>query len=243
MSDDRIGTGQTLDIAAKLSALKEKRGYLLPHHGLMAITSDKLLAAYDAAYTALALDMRVLNAHDREFVWLAILIATDEALASHHIPKFRNAGGSNAEIDAIIRLTAWASGARAYGFVSRHWLEHLPGFNVDAAYRDAITSLASGCEQRLAIMAVGAVHAARGDFDLLKRLIPLAYASGVPEPELAEALSLMMFPGSVPYFVEAARVWLDLIRAGEVDPSPAFAAWAALDGQGGYDEASRSGKR
>ncbi len=238
MSDESNGTGQAFDIGARLEALKAKRGYLLPHHGLMAVTSEKLLAAYDAAYTALALDMRVLNVHDREFVWLAILIATDEALATHHIPKFQKAGGSDAELAAILRLTAWAAGGTAYGFVDHHWLGHLPGFDIDRAYRDALASLAAGCETRLAVLAVGAVHAAKGDFEQLKRLIPLAYDSAVPEPELAEALSLMMFPGSVPYFVEAARVWLDLIRAGRVQPSPAFAAWAALDGQGGYDEAS-----
>lgn len=243
MSDDRNGTAAGGDIGAKLAALKAKRGYLLPHHGLLAVTSDRLLEAYDAAYTALALDMRVLSVHDREFVWLAILIATDEALATHHIPKFRNAGGSDAEIAAILRLTAWAMGGRAYGFVDRHWLEHLPGLDLDAAYRDAVIRLAEGCELRLALMAVAAVHAACGDFDLLKKAIPLAYDRQVPEPELAEAVSLVMFPGSVPYFVEAARVWLDLIRAGTVTPSPAFAAWARLDGQGGYDEASGVGKR
>jgi hypothetical protein len=56
--------------------------------------------------------------------------------------------------------------------------------------------------------------------------------------ELAEALSLVMFPGSVPRFVEAAGVWLELIRAGRISPSSAFAAWARLEGQGGFDEAS-----
>ncbi|MCO4055020.1 MAG: hypothetical protein HEQ16_13425 [Bosea sp.] len=238
MEDRKDGTGTTRDIATKLAALKAKRGYLLPHHGLMAVTSERLLEAYDATYTALALDMRVLNVHDREFVWLAVLIATDEALATHHIPKFRNAGGSDAEIAAILRITAWAVGARAYAFVGRHWLDHLPGFDLDAAYRAAVPKLAGDCDMRLAVMALAAVHAANGDFDLLGRAIVLAYDAGVPEPELAEALSLMMFPGSVPYFVEAARVWLDLIRAGKVSPSPDFAAWAQLEGQGGYDEAS-----
>lgn len=91
---------------------------------------------------------------------------------------------------------------------------------------------------RLAVMALAAVHAASGDFDLLGKAILMAYDHGIPELELAEALSLMMFPGSIPYFVEAARVWLDLIRAGKVSPSPDFAAWARLEGQGGYDEAS-----
>jgi hypothetical protein len=48
----------------------------------------------------------------------------------------------------------------------------------------------------------------------------------------------MMFPGSVPHYVEAAKVWMNLIREGQVQASPAFAAWARMSGQGGYDEAS-----
>ena len=61
--------------------------------------------------------------------------------------------------------------------------------------------------------------------------------AGIDERELAEALSLMMFPGSVPYFVEAAGIWRELILAGDVEASPAFRAWAEVSGQGGYDEA------
>lgn len=231
------------DIAARLEAVKAKRGYLLPHHGLLAVTSQKLLEAYDQAYTALALDMKFLNVHDREFVWLAILIATDEALATHHIPKFRADGGTDAELAAILRLTAWAKGGVAYSFVNDHWLEHLPGFDIDSAYRDAVRILAQGAELRLALMAVACVHAACGRFELLRRAIPMAYDADVPELHLAEALSIVMFPGSVPYYVEAARVWMELIREGKVRPSPAFAAWAAMDGQGGFDEAAKkSGK-
>lgn len=220
------------DIEARLRAVREKRGYLLPHHGLLAITSPRMLDAYDHAYTELALAPRVLDAHDREFVWLAILIATDEALATHHIAKFLAAGGTIAEVEAVLRLTAWAMGGRAYGFVGEHWLPHLPGLDLDAAYANAMPGAG-----RLAIMAAAAVHACLADWAQLRRSIRLAYAQVVPEVELAEALSLVMFPGSVPRFVEAARVWLELIREGVVAPGPDFAAWAALQGQGGFDEA------
>jgi len=230
MPDDR-------DIAARLQAVKAKRGYLLPHHGLLAITSERMLEAYDQAYTALALEPRVLSVHDREFVWLAILIATDEALATHHIPKFRAGGGTDGEIAAVLRLTAFALGARAYDFVAAHWAPHLPTIDVEAAYASGLTANAEGATPRLAVLAAAAVHAARADHGRLRAAIRRAYAEGVTEADLAEALSLVMFPGSVPYFVEAARVWLELIRSGEVTPSPAFAAWAGLDGQGGYDEA------
>ena len=60
----------------------------------------------------------------------------------------------------------------------------------------------------------------------------------VDEFQLAEALSLMMLPGSVPNFARAADTWLNLIRAGAVEASNEFRAWAGLGGQGGYDEAA-----
>ena len=89
----------------------------------------------------------------------------------------------------------------------------------------------------------GPAMAARGDWveqltvaqwDELALHIRGAYDAGVPEAELAEALSLAMFPGSVPHFVEAARVWRDLVRAGDVPASETFRRWAAID-QGGFD--------
>lgn len=236
-----MASSDNAEIAARLQAVRAKRGYLLPHHGLLAITSPAMLAAYDNAYTELALAPRILSAHDREFVWLAILIAADEALATHHIAKFLAAGGTMAEVETVLRLTAWALGARAYGFVHAHWLPHLAGFDVAPAYAAALSANAGAVPPRLAIPAVAAVHAVKGEWFLLERAIIEAYGRNVPEMELAEALSLVMFPGSVPRFVEAAGVWLGLIRDGRVTPSPAFAAWAALEGQGGFDEAARKG--
>jgi alkylhydroperoxidase/carboxymuconolactone decarboxylase family protein YurZ len=225
-------------LEARLSAVKARRGYLLPHHGLMALTSPRLLDAYDQAYAALALDQRLLSVHDRECVWLAILIATDEAAATHHVPKLLAAGGTLATVEAVLGLTAWAAGGPGYLFVARWWAPHLDGFDLTRAYGDALARVSAGIEPRIAAMCAAATHAARGDFELLRQAIPLAYRLNVPEAELAEALSLVMFPGSVPYFVETARVWLELIREGAVQPGPAFAAWARLQGQGGYDEAS-----
>ncbi|MBU6378271.1 MAG: carboxymuconolactone decarboxylase family protein [Gammaproteobacteria bacterium] len=225
-------------IRERLAAVKAKRGYLLPHHGLMAVSSERLLNAYDQAYAALALEHKVLSVHDREVVWLAVLIATDEAIASHHIPKFMSDGGTMAEFEAIARLAAFAMGARGYVFLHEHWRAHLSGFDAAQAYRDGLLAAARPLSPRLTWLAVAPLHAARGDFTLVGHAITAAYAAGVPEAELAEALSIMMFPGSVPRFVEAAKVWLDLIRAGTVTPSAAFQAWADLDGQGGYDEAS-----
>ncbi|UCE30493.1 MAG: hypothetical protein JSW68_10530 [Burkholderiales bacterium] len=239
---DRAGgrNGDNDSVEARLAQVKAKRGFLLPHHGLLAVLSERLLETYDAAYTALALEHKVLSVRDRETVWLGVLIATDEALATHHIPKYLSDGGDVGEFAAICRLAAAAIGAHAYEFVADHWLPHLPGFDAERAYRGAIEAAFAPLAPRIAWPTVCAIHAARADFRLLRWSLLAAYEAGVPEPELAEAVSIMMFPGSVPRFVEAAGVWLGLIREGRVRPSPAFAAWARVEGQGGYDEASQA---
>lgn len=226
------------DLKRLLDEARKKRGYLLPHHGLLALASPDLLAAYDRAYTVLALEPRVLSAHDREFVWLAILIATDEALATHHIAKFRDGGGTDVEIEAILALAALALGVRAYRFVGQHWSAHLPTIDVKRAYLAATVGLVAKADIRLVRMALAAVHACAGAWDALRWEIEAAYAARVPEADLAEALTLVMFPGSVPRFVEAAGVWRDMIVKGEVSASRPFAIWAGMAGQGGFDEAS-----
>ncbi|MEO7939612.1 MAG: carboxymuconolactone decarboxylase family protein [Burkholderiaceae bacterium] len=227
-----------VSLAQKLESLREKRGFLLPHHGLMAITSPRLLDAYDTIYTVLALDERVLSLHDREFVWLAILIATDEAIATHHIAKFKQAGGTDAEISAIMALTAFTLGFESYRFVERHWMRHLPEIDTARIYLSSLQRCAVDVHPRLVHMAAAAVHTCRAAWDALRLQIVAAYDDGVPEQDLAEALSLCMFPGSVPHFVEAARVWRALVNEGRVAASPAFKTWASLSGQGGYDEAA-----
>ena len=55
---------------------------------------------------------------------------------------------------------------------------------------------------------------------------------------MAEALSLAMFPGSIPHYVHAADVWRRIILSEEVVASEPFQQWASLSGQGGFDEAS-----
>lgn len=228
------------ELADRLRRLREKRGYLLPHHGLMAISAPGLLDAYDATYSALALEPRVLSRHDHEFVWLATLIATNEALGTHHIARFRAAGGTVAEIESVLGLTALALGVGAYGFVDRHWMAHLTGLEPERAYLAAFRRAVGSTPPRLAHLAATVVHTCRADWQALEWQICAAYADRVPEPELAEALSLTMFPGSVPHFVEAARVWRGLIVADRVSASPDYRAWAALAGQGGYDAAAGS---
>ena len=226
------------ELAARLAPLKAKRGYLLPHHGLLAVTSPQMLQAYDQLYTALALDHKKLSVRDRELVWLAVLIATDEALATHHIPRFLEGGGTMAEFGAVLQLTASLRGVAAYRFVQGHWMPHLPGLDLAQTYRDGMERAGQPLSARDVWLCACSVHAALGHFDWLQQALVAAYGHQVDELDLAEALSIMMFPGSVPHYVEAAKVWMQVIREGLVAASPAFAAWARMEGQGGYDQAS-----
>lgn len=226
------------ELSHRLAPLQAKRGYLLPHHGLLAVTSPALLEAYDQLYTALALDHKRLSVRDRELVWLAVLIATDEALATHHIPRFLEGGGQMSEFNAVLQLTASLKGVSAYRFVDTHWRAHLPGLDLVQSYRQAMERAGQPLSPRDVWLCACAVHAALAQFDWLRHALVAAYEHRVDELDLAEALSIMMFPGSVPHYVEAAKVWMHIIRDGQVQASPAFSAWAKMTGQGGYDEAS-----
>ncbi|NKC33319.1 carboxymuconolactone decarboxylase family protein [Falsiroseomonas selenitidurans] len=232
-------SGETIaELEARLAAVRAKRGYLLPHHGLMALAFPKLLEGYDAAYTALALDDRVLSRHDREFVWLAVLAATDEALATHHIAKFREAGGDDAMIGAAFAAAALAIGAEAFDFAARDWGRQLAPFDPRASYLDTLRRVAPAAPIRLVHLAGLAVQVCRARWRPFAWHLAAAYADGVEEEAMAEAISLAMFPGSVPRFVEACGHWRRLIAEGALPASPRFRAWASLTGQGGHDEAT-----
>ncbi len=90
----------------------------------------------------------------------------------------------------------------------------------------------------LAHMTACTVHTYSGNWRALKWQIEAAYQAEVNELELAEALSLAMSPGTVPYYVRAAEVWPQLIVEGAVPASNLFKQWAEISGQGVYDEAS-----
>ena len=85
---------------SRTRCLRSERGSLLPHHGLLAVAAPDLLEAYGASYPAMRLTERRLSPFEKEFVWLAILVATDEAEATHHLAKFSVAGGTSREIEA-----------------------------------------------------------------------------------------------------------------------------------------------
>jgi alkylhydroperoxidase/carboxymuconolactone decarboxylase family protein YurZ len=221
-------------LRARLEEIRAARGFVLPHHGLMAAALPELHATYEAMYRALTLDRRHLSPLARESVWLAILSACEEPVGTHHLQKFRAAGGTDAEAMAIFRLAGWAAGAARYATLDAAWAGHFPAAPLRDAYlHGARALLADGAlAEPLGRICLAAIQAACDQPWGLAAEIEAALHLGVAEPELAEAISLVIWPRGVNRFVRAAECWLALIRAGRVPASAGFRAWAEAPDQG-----------
>lgn len=224
-------------VRARLAEIRAARGgYVLPHHGAMAAALPELHAAYEAMYRALTLDDHHLAPHAKEVIWLAILAACREPVGTHHLHRFMTTGGTQAEAAAVFRLAAWAGGAARYATLATAWQAHLPGLDIAADYTEGARRLIADTpiDERLARLALIGAHTAGDEAWGLAREIEAAYAAGVPEPEIAEAMSLAIWPRGVNPFVRATGTWLRLMQEGRVTPSPAFRAWAEVPGQGAF---------
>ena len=226
-----------------LEAVRDKRGYLLPHHGLLALSAPNLLQHCDQLYSSITLTDRYLDRHDHEFVWLGVLMSTQEALGTHHVQRFLDAGGTTDEVGCAAAITAIANGSRHHLFIEDHWTPHLPSINAEHQYLSLFKKMTAELSAPLAHLTACAVHTCVGNWRALDWQIRAAYAAGTEEIFLAEALSLAMFPGSVPHYVRAAEVWRQLILSTAVEASEPFRQWASLSGQGGFDEASQERQR
>ena len=232
-------------VRKRLDEIRAARGFVLPHHGAMAAALPDLHAAYEAMYRALTLDDHHLSPHAKEVVWLAILSACREPVGTHHLHRFITTGGTERDAATVFRLAAWAGGAARYATLAANWQEQLPGVDYAAEYRAGASVLIAGSsiDEATARLALIAVQTACDEPWGLAAEIEAAYAAGVPEAQIAEAMSLAIWPRGVNPFVRATAVWLRLMQEGRVTPSPAFRAWAETPGQGAFvaPTASRPG--
>jgi len=225
------------DLRRRLDDLRGRRGFLLPHHGALAAAAPDLHAAYLRMYEALTLTDRHLSPFEREFVWLAVLATTRESVGTHHLDLFRRAGGTDAQAGAAFQLAAYGAGAAdTFAFVETAWSAFYPDLDARAAYSDGVAAfLGDRVPPETAGLALAAVHAAHGSPWGVAVEIEAAYASGVREEKLVEALSLVIWPVGVNKFLDACTIWHDLMGAGRVRPSPRFQAWADTPAQGRFE--------
>jgi alkylhydroperoxidase/carboxymuconolactone decarboxylase family protein YurZ len=223
-------------LRARLTALRAGRGFLLPHHGALAAGAPELHAAYLEMYRALTLRPRHLDPLTKESVWLAILTVAREAVGTHHLDLFRSAGGSVAQAQALIAMAGFAAASDALRFAAEHWAAALPGLDPAAAYADGLDRLNDGAlAPEAAELAMLAAQAARHDAAGTAHHLRRAYALGIPEERITEALSYLIWPRGVNCFLDACTVWHDLMASGAVTPSPRFRVWAEMPGLGAWD--------
>jgi alkylhydroperoxidase/carboxymuconolactone decarboxylase family protein YurZ len=226
------------ELRQRIEELRKTRGFLLPHHGAMAAALPDLHDAYFVMYRALTLTRRHLSDHEKEFVWLCVLIATKEAIGTHHLDLFQKAGGSQAQAALALRLTGYAEAAGYFAFAAKHWNRYLPDVDPFRDYSAGVDALLAGSDvpRGLADLALMAAQAATAGEAGVAAHIRSAYGQRVAEEKLAEALSLIIWPSGVNRFLEACAVWHELMAHGEVSPSPRFKVWADTAGQGGFED-------
>src|SRR5690606_39667595 len=112
---------------------------------------------------------------------------------------FRNAGGTDSEIEVALAISALCLGFRAYRFVESHWRGHLPGIDPHARFLADLRSLAGAVPKRLIHMTAAAIHTCTAAWDALETQIRAAYGDRIPEAALAEASPLSMSPGTPPH--------------------------------------------
>lgn len=232
----------------RLEELRARRGFLLAHHGAMAAATPDLHEAYLQMYRALTVTPRHLSPLEKESVWLAVLVTTREAVGTHHLELFRQAGGSLEAAERLLALAGHAAAHDTLAFAGRHWGDFLPGFDAQAAYARGIAALRGDAVPEATVeLAMLAVQAARHSAGGVAHHIRRGYALGLPEEHMVEALSYLMWPCGVNAFLDACAVWHELMLQGAVSPSPRFRVWAEApapepyrrggDGQGpgGFD--------
>lgn len=218
----------------RLEGLRAARGFLLAHHGALAAGAPALHDAYLAMYRELTVTPRVLSPLDRECVWLAILVMAREGIGTHHLELFRQHGGSGAMAQALITLAGLAPTLDALEFACLHWAAHLPALNAASAYDHAVAAVRNPLPEATAELALLAAHAARHSASGVAHHLKRAYALGLDETAMVEALTYVIWPCGVNAFVSACEVWAGLMTSGDVTPSPRFAVWAEM-AMGAYD--------
>jgi alkylhydroperoxidase/carboxymuconolactone decarboxylase family protein YurZ len=237
MAHDQSGLTSADAVRRRLAEARQRRGYLLPHQGVMAAALPELQDAYPAMYQALTGRDHYLSLHEKECVWLSLLIACQQHVGTHHVTKFREAGGTNVQAQGIFQLTSLSLGAPSvYQFLDDHWAQH---FDVDEAaplYRSAIGNVcdAYGLDSSIGILMVLGVHTAFSHAWGVKTAIELCYDAVVHEGKIAEAMSLALWPCGMNRFVTASFIWRDLILSGQVAASEPFQEWARTPDQDGF---------
>lgn len=190
-----------------LEAMFAKRGYLLPYHKMLGASDPKLLATYDALYTQLTLDARVLTMAEREIVWIALIATTRERYAAFHFDRGVAAGMTAAQIADSIAIAGAIEAFDAMHFCQDAFGKWT-GDDASIARYGKMFDTARG-ELPAAIAEVAAVvcHAARRNAAGMRVHLARAFAAGARREAMAEGLSYVLLHRGGPTMIDAVGCW------------------------------------
>ena len=202
MADDTQDEGGKL-----LDAMLAKRGYLLSYHRMLGASDPQLLATYDALYTRLTLDQRVLTPVEREIVWVALIATTREKYAVFHFDRAVVAGMDNAAIGDSVAVAAACEAFDAMHFSQGAFGKWLPGSAAMDRYLRMFDAARGGLPPATADIAAVVCHAGRRNADGMRVHLARAFANGAKREQMAEALAYVLLHRGGPTMIDAVNCW------------------------------------
>lgn len=202
VANDTQGEGSEL-----LDAMLAKRGYLLSYHRMLGASDPQLLANYDALYTRLTLDQRVLTPVERETVWVALIAATREKYAVFHFDRAIAAGMNNDAIGDAVAVAAACESFDALHFAQTPFAKWVP----ESAAMDRYLRMFDAARGQIlpATAEISAVvcHAAHRNADGMRVHLARAFEHGASREQLAEGLSYVLLHRGGPTMIDAVNCW------------------------------------
>lgn len=206
------------DGPAVLRAVREKRGYLLSYHRMLAAHAPELLTAYDAYYERLTLRQRHLDPVEKELTWIALQVVTREAHGAIHLRRAEAAGIDRATMADAVAIAGAAEGIVALGFAAGHWGAWVDRAAAEARYLRLFEAARGAAPARAAEIAAVVCHAACRTYDGMALHLPRAIAAGATPAMLAEGLSFLLLPAGGPCLIDAVEAWARIAADGRCPP-------------------------
>jgi 4-carboxymuconolactone decarboxylase len=195
------------DGAKLLEEMLAKRGYLLSYHRMLAASDAQLLANYDALYTRLTLDQRVLTPVERETVWIALIATTREKYAVFHFDRATAAGMDD---DAISDAVAVAAACESFDAMQRAqvaFVKWVPESRAMKRYLRMFDVARGSIPPATAEISAVVCHAAHRNADGMRVHLARAFEHGASREQLAEGLSYVLLHRGGPTMIDAVNCW------------------------------------
>ncbi len=190
-----------------LDEMYAKRGYLLSYHRLLGASDPPLLAAYDALYTRLTLDQRVLTLEEREVVWIALIAATRERYAAFHMDRGVQAGMTRASIGDSMAIAAACEAFDALQFCQGAFGKWIEDDGAATRYAALFDAARGAIPKPIAEVAAVVCHASRRSAPGMRVHLARAFEFGARREQLAEGLSYVLLHRGGPTMIDAVNCW------------------------------------